>query len=308
MVPVLSERPARRAAERTDFMLAGLLRTMRPHQWVKNLFVLAPLVFAHQLLNQAVALRAVAGFVLFCMLASSVYVLNDIVDVEADRRHPVKKNRPIAAGKVPVSVARVAFVVLLTGVVIGGAMLSWAFLGAALAYLVNNLAYSFGLKKVAYIDVLSIAMGFELRVVAGALAAEVPPSWYLLVVMFLLATFLGLGKRLHELSHIEDGATRSALRTYNPTVGSWLMVATGVLTVIVYAVYTLDPTTVARFGTTHLVWTSAFTLFGLLRFVMLVRRRTHAESPTDAMLRDVPFLANLALWAIAVTAILYSAW
>lgn len=287
-------------------MLVGLIRTARPHQWVKNLFVLAPLVFAHQLLNVEVALRALAGFALFCLLASAVYILNDVVDVEADRKHPVKKLRPIPAGIVPIPAARVVFVGLIITVVVGGAVLSPAFLATALGYLANNLAYSFKVKKVAYLDVLSIALGFELRVLAGAFAAGVPASHYLVIVMFLLAMFLGLGKRLHELAVAGEGHTRSALRAYDPRVVTWLMVGTGIATVVTYAVYTLDPETIARFGTPYLGITTVFTLFGMLRFVHLVRRKSHAESPTDAMLRDLPFLTNLALWAIAVTVVLYA--
>ncbi len=286
--------------------LLGLIKTMRPHQWVKNLVVLGPLVFAHQLLNLEVALRAVAGFALFCLLASAIYVLNDLVDVEADRKHPVKKLRPIAAGTVPVPVARGAFAGLILLVAAGSASLSLSLLGAMTGYLVLNLAYSFKLKRVAYVDVLCIALGFELRVLAGAFAADVPPSIYLVVVMFLAAMFLGLGKRLHELGVAAEGETRSVLRAYNARVVTWLLAGFGVATVVTYAIYTLDPATIERFGTPYLVVSTLFTAFGLFRFIQLVRRRSHAESPTDAMLRDPAFLLNLALWAIAVTVILYA--
>jgi 4-hydroxybenzoate polyprenyltransferase len=287
-------------------VLLGLLKTMRPHQWVKNLVVLGPLVFAHQLLNFEVALRALLAFALFSLLASAIYVLNDIVDVEADRKHPVKKLRPIPAGTVPMGVAKGAFAGLLAIVVAGGIWLSPWFLGAALGYLVLNLAYSFKLKRVAYVDVLCIALGFELRVLAGAFATDVPPSVYLVVVMFLAAMFLGLGKRLHELGVVSEGETRSVLRAYDPKTVTWLVSGFGIATGLTYGVYTLDPETVERFGTPYLVLSTIFVLFGLMRFVLLVRRRSHAESPTDAMLRDLPFLTNLALWAIAVTVILYA--
>lgn len=286
--------------------LLGLIKTMRPHQWVKNLVVLGPLVFAHQLLNLEVALRAVAGFALFCLLASAIYVLNDLVDVEADRKHPVKKLRPIAAGVVAVPVARGAFAALILVVAAGSAALSLSLLGAMAGYLTLNLAYSFKLKRVAYVDVLCIALGFELRVLAGAFAADVPPSIYLVVVMFLAAMFLGLGKRLHEIGVLAEGETRSVLRAYDPHIVTWLLAGFGVATVVTYAVYTLDPATIERFGTPYLVVSTLFTAFGLFRFVQLVRRKSHAESPTDAMLRDPAFLVNLALWAIAVTVILYA--
>ncbi len=285
----------------------GILKTMRPHQWVKNGSVLAPLVFAHQMLNFEVAMRALAGFALFCLLASAVYILNDIVDIEADKLHPTKKMRPIPAGIVPLPMAKGVFAGLVITVIVLGGLLSLPFLAATMGYLANNLLYTFRLKKVAYLDVLSIVMGFELRVIAGALAAGVPASWYLLIVIFEFAAFLGLGKRLHELSIAGDGATRAALRSYSPSVITWLMLATGIAGVATYAIYTLDPETIARFGTPYLGITTIFILFGVLRFVWLVRRRSHAESPTDAMLHDLPFLANLGVWASAVMVILYAA-
>ena len=205
-------------------MLPGLLRTMRPHQWVKNLFVLAPLVFARELTNPGIAAHAFAGFACFCVLSSAVYVLNDLLDVEADREHPTKKNRPIASGKVSSDAGRSFFVVLLLIAITGSALLGMPFLLVSMGYLTNNLAYSFGLKKVAYLDVLSIAGGFELRVLAGAYAASVPASSYLLLFTFLLACFLGLGKRRHELAHVSGGQTRAALRAYDPRIVTGLLV------------------------------------------------------------------------------------
>jgi decaprenyl-phosphate phosphoribosyltransferase len=295
-------------------MLAGLLRTMRPHQWVKNLPVLAPLVFARELFDLPAALRALAGFVLFCLLASSVYVLNDLVDVEADRQHPTKKNRPIASGKVSTGQARGALAVLATAAVAGSAALGGAFLAAAIGYLVLNLAYSFRLKRVAYVDVLCITAGFELRVLGGSFAAQVPPSTYLLVVVFLGATFMGLGKRAHELAAMEErtsltgaaaGATRAVLGAYDLRILMPLLYVFGIATVITYVVYTIDPANVALLGTRWMVASTFFTGFGILRFVYLVRRKADADSPTDAMLRDPPFLMNLLAWALAVVMILY---
>jgi len=289
-------------------MVKGLLRTMRPHQWVKNLFVLAPVVFAQELFDTEKVLGAGAGFVCFSLLASAVYVLNDLVDVEADRAHPVKKNRPIASGAVSEGAARVAMVAL-AAVALGGAwFLGVWFLASLAGYLTNNIAYSFGMKRVAYLDVLSIALGFELRVLAGSFAADVPPSAYLLVVTFLLALFLGLGKRMHELVQQEKSGSahsRKVLERYSKGVVTGMLWVTGIATVATYVVYTLDPATRDQFGTDLLPITSAFTLFGVLRFVHLVRSRPDAESPTEEMLKDVPFIANLVLWGAAIVAIIY---
>lgn len=291
-------------------MLRGLLRTMRPHQWVKNLFVLAPVIwwmFAQQRWAPVKVGLALAGFACFSLLASAVYVLNDLVDVEADRAHPVKKHRPIPSGLVTPEAAKWAMVGLAVIALGGGWALGPWFFATLLGYVVNNVAYSFGLKRLAYVDVISIAVGFELRVFAGGFAAQVEPSYYLLIVTFLLALFLGLGKRLHELvqqSVSGSAGSRKVLERYNKTAVTVLLTLTGVATVATYVDYTLDPHTRAQFGTDLLVVSSAFTLFGVLRFVHLVRNRPDAESPTEEMLRDVPFLANLVLWGVAVVAII----
>lgn len=287
---------------------------MRPHQWVKNLPVLAPLVFALELFDLGSALRALAGFAIFCVLVGAVYVLNDLADVEADRLHPVKKNRPIASGRITVAEARIACAVL-AAIALGGSLaLGLAFLGAALGYFLLNVAYSFKLKNIAYVDVLCIAGGFELRVLAGSFAAEVPPSAYLLICMALAAVFLGLGKRAHELAAMQERAssggakkneTRSALGGYDPRVLTPLLYACGIATLVTYIVYTLDPHTIMAFGTHWLSVSAIFVAIGLFRFVHLVRRHASAESPTDAMLRDSPFLASLAGWAVSVVLILY---
>lgn len=291
-------------------MIRGLLRTMRPHQWVKNLFVLAPVVwwmFSEQRFDPTKLLLAVGGFGCFSLLASAVYVLNDLVDVEADRVHPVKKNRPIASGQVGEGSAKVAMLVLAATALLGGWFLGPWFLATSCGYLLNNIAYSFGMKRVAYLDVISIAVGFELRVFAGSFAADVTPSTYLVAVTFLLALFLGLGKRMHELVQQErTGAagSRKVLQRYNKTAVTVLLWITGTLTVATYLVYTLDPHTRTQLGTDFLGVSSAFTLFGVLRFVHLVRNRPDAESPTEEMLRDAPFLTNLAVWGVVVVAII----
>ncbi len=287
-------------------LFPGLLRAMRPHQWVKNSFVLFPLIFAKQLFVLSAALRGVAAFTCFCLASSAVYLLNDLRDVEADRVHPVKKNRPIASGQVPEGVARTTALVLVLISAGGGLALAPWFTGAVLGYVLLNVAYSFRLKRVPYLDVLCIATGFELRVIGGAAAALVPPSTYLLLVTFLLASFLGFGKRMHELMQGEEAhSQRSVLRAYSQRTLEALLAVTALATVVTYVVYTLDATTIHEFGTKWLILTAPFTLFGVLRFLQLVRGHPHAESPTDEMLRDQPFIANLALWVLAVIVIIY---
>ncbi|MCB9595777.1 MAG: UbiA prenyltransferase family protein [Sandaracinaceae bacterium] len=296
-------------------MIRGLLRTMRPQQWVKNLFVLAPFLYyelprVHETgtLHVEKLLGALAGFVCFSLLASAVYVLNDVVDVEADRAHPVKRNRPIPAGVVSLAAAKVAMAALALAALGGGYFLGWLFLGSLAGYIVNNVAYSFGLKRLAYVDVLSIAIGFELRVLAGSFAADVPPSHYLLIVTFVLAMFLGLGKRMHELVQQEkvgSSKTREVLARYNKRAVNLLLLATGAGTVGTYVVYSLDPSTRDQFGTDYLVLSSVFVLLGVLRFVQLVRTHPEIESPTEQMLRDVPFIVTGLLGAASLVLIVY---
>jgi len=282
---------------------------------VKNVFVLAPVLY-YELPRAAAAgevnvdkvLGALAGFACFSLLASSVYVLNDIVDVEADRAHPVKKNRPIASGRVSLAAGKIAMAALAISALGGGYFLGWLFLASLGGYIVNNIAYSFGLKRVAYVDVLSIALGFELRVLAGSFAADVPPSTYLLVVTFALAMFLGLGKRMHELVQQEKSGSaksRAVLASYSKRAVHLLLLTTGGATVVTYVVYTLDPRTRGQFGTDYLVVSGVFMLLGVLRFVWLVRHSPDADSPTEQMLRDVPFIAIGVLAAASLFLIVY---
>jgi 4-hydroxybenzoate polyprenyltransferase len=279
---------------------------MRPHQWVKNTFVLAPLVFAKELFHLDMALRALGAFGLFCLASSAVYIFNDLADVEADREHPVKRHRPIASGKLSEGAARgamFAFALIAGG---GGLFLEPAFGATAMGYLLLNILYSKVLKRIAYVDVLCITTGFELRVLGGAFAAEVPASAYLLVATFLLATYLGFGKRMHELMQ-GDGASkqRSVLAAYGERTLTIAMWATAIATIVTYAIYTLDPATRASFGTDYLIVTIPMPVFGVLRFLHLVRRQHTAESPTEDMLRDRPFLVNIIAWVIAVLAVIY---
>jgi len=268
--------------------------------------VLAPLVFAKELGTLAPALRTAAAFGLFCLASSAVYILNDLADMEADRAHPVKRQRPLASGQVPTGVARGVGLFLAGSVLAGSALLGpWVFVSIG-GYLALNLAYTFGLKRVAYLDVLSITVGFELRVLTGTFAAQVPPTVYLLVVTFLLATFLGFGKRLHELVPGEGTSKqRSALAGYDRKTLLTLLYVTGLATVVTYVVYTLDPANRTAFGTDYLLLSAPMPLFGVLRFLHLVRTHPDVESPTEEMLRDKPFLANLALWAVVVLALIY---
>lgn len=285
--------------------LTGMLRTMRPHQWVKNLFVLAPVVFAKHLAHPSIIKSALGAFGVFCLLAGAIYTLNDLVDVEADRHHPVKRKRPIASGTVPPALAKVMVVGLLV-VALGGASLGPPkFLAVAVAYLVLQIAYSFKLKQYPWIDVLCIASGFVLRVLAGGYAIKTPVSGYMLACTLLLALFLGFGKRRHEIAGANPEKQRKALERYSQRSLFWALATTGFATVATYTAYTLDPHTQQFFRSDWLWLTALHPLLGVLRFLQIVHGRPQAESPTQEILRDTPFVLNVIIWIVEVVVILY---
>ncbi len=287
-------------------MIGPLLRTMRPRHWAKNLAVGTPVLFAQKLTDGQAALRAAAAVGVFCLLSSAVYLWNDVVDREKDRAHPKKRLRPIAAGKLSVRAALVAAVVLAT-IGLGLAIrLGLGFFAAAAAYAVLNVFYSSVLKRIAYLDVVVIAVGFLLRVTAGALAVRVVASPWLLVCTGLGACFLGFGKRAHEAGLQTSNEARPSLAAYRASrsplrLALW---GTGLATVGAYLAYTLAEHTRTFFHTNHMVWTSPLVLIGLARFATLVDR-PGAESPTDEMLRDPVAIATFVAWAAAVVGIIY---
>ena len=287
-------------------VVGGLLKTIRPHQWVKNLFVMAPIVFAKNVFQAQSLTRALTAFGIFCLLSGSVYTLNDILDVEADRIHPTKRNRPIASGRVPLNVARGFLAVLVVVAFSLSALLfKMNFFAVAMSYFVLNVAYSLRLKKVPFLDVMCIAAGFVLRVMGGGFAIDVRVSWYMFACTALLALFLGFGKRRHEISSEHAGKQRKSLESYSAGGLNAALAITGSLTVATYVLYTLDKDTRAFFRTDQLWMTTPSVLIGIWRFVQIVRGNPKSESPTQEMLRDGLFVLNLVAWAIVVVVIVY---
>lgn len=286
----------------------ALVACMRPKQWVKNAFVLAPVTFARKLDEPRALGLALLAFASFSMLASAVYVLNDVVDREADARHPDKRRRPIASGLVPLAVAAPFGVALAAaGILLAAPLGPWT-VGAACGYLALNVAYTFALKKLAWLDVLSIGLGFQLRVLAGSFAVAVRPSRWLLGMTLLMALFLGLGKRLHERGISADAsAFRGALRGYPPAVLRPAHALIGLATAIAYSVYTVLPATAAWLGTSRLALTVPFALAGMWRFARLTRETERAASPTDRMLRDPGFMVAALGYAASALVVVYGA-
>jgi decaprenyl-phosphate phosphoribosyltransferase len=286
--------------------IRGLVRTIRPHQWVKNVFVLAPIVFAREVFRPELFTSAALAFFVFCLLAGAIYTINDLADVEADREHPVKRHRPIASGRVPVGVARV-FAALLIGVSLGGAtwLSPWFGLVAG-AYFVLNVAYTFKLKHVAYLDVACISAGFVMRVMGGGFATHTHISGYLYACTATLALYFGFGKRRHELTTAaRAGKQRAALEGYTREGLDAALLLAGGVTTLLYLAYTLDSQT-RHFFQSETLWPSTFLVaLGLGRFLYLVRNRPRAESPTQVMLSDGPGVAIVLTWAVMLVWVIY---
>jgi 4-hydroxybenzoate polyprenyltransferase len=286
----------------------ALLLSLRPHQWTKNLVVLAALAFSKHLFDGDAVVRVAAAFATFCALSGAVYLVNDLVDLERDRLHPLKRARPIASGALPVSTARGAAVCLLAVGLLAAWGLGPGFFACALSYLALNLAYSFALKNVVILDVLAIAIGFVVRAVAGALAIGVAFSDWLLVCTILLALFLALAKRRHELATLENAAGhRQALAEYSPYLLDQMIAVVTASCLTAYAFYTLAPETVEKYRTSRLALTIPFVIYGIFRYLYLVHRKEQGGSPSDVLLTDWPLLAAVALWAAAVVLIVYTA-
>lgn len=292
--------------------LASLLISLRPEQWTKNLVVFAGLLFGRELFDptgKPLAL-ACAAFAVFCGLSGVVYLLNDVADREADRRHPVKSRRPIASGALSPGRA------ILAALLIGGVSLALAFglnpaFGAvAVAYVVMQAAYSWRLKHLVILDVLTIAFGFVLRAVAGAVVIHVEISHWLLLCTVLLALFLALSKRRHELVLLAGGAIehRRILGQYSPYLLDQMIGVVTASTLVAYIFYTISPETVQKFGTDRLGLTIPFPLYGIFRYLYLVHLKEGGGSPTSMLLNDRPLLLCVALWAAAVVVIVYRPW
>jgi 4-hydroxybenzoate polyprenyltransferase len=286
----------------------ALLVSLRPHQWTKNLVVLAALAFSKHLFDGDAVVRAGMAFATFCGLSGAVYLVNDLVDLERDRLHPSKRHRPIASGALPVATARAAAASLVALGLLAAWGLGPGFFACALSYLALNLAYSFALKDVVILDVLAIAIGFVVRAVAGALAIQVVFSDWLLVCTILLALFLALAKRRHELATLENAVGhRQALAEYTPYLLDQMIGVVTASCLTAYAFYTLAPETVEKYRTERLALTIPFVIYGIFRYLYLVHRKEQGGSPSDVLLTDRPLLAAVALWAAAVVLIVYTA-
>jgi 4-hydroxybenzoate polyprenyltransferase len=284
----------------------ALFASLRPRQWVKNLFVLAGVIFSQQLLTPRVW-PALAAFAIFCGLSGAIYLFNDVADVDKDRLHESKRRRPVASGALPIGAAIGFGVLLLAGCLAAAFRLSPAFGLVALAYGVLLTAYSVWLKHLVILDVLTVAAGFVLRAVAGAVAVDVEISGWLLICTILIALFLALGKRRHEYRSLTGDAVahRPILAEYSEGFLDQMISVVTASTVTTYALYTMSPETVAKFHTRLLPLTLPFVLYGIFRYLYLLYRRDLGGNPSDLLVTDRGLLLDALLWMLTTLAIIY---
>lgn len=284
-----------------------LLTAMRPHQWSKNLFIFAPMLFGLKIADPQAVGYSIVAFLSFCFLASGMYILNDWMDIDEDRIHPEKRNRPLSSGALPIAVAAFGFVILIIGGLASAWLVGPQFLLIAGLYFVMTLAYCLALKNMMILDCMTIAAGFVLRVVGGAVAVGVAASHWLIVCAFLLALFMAFSKRRQEILQLSLSAVkhRSVLSQYTPGYLGHVNVALIAATIVCYALYTVSAETVDRFGTDKLIYGTGFVIYGLLRYMALIENPSKGGNPSKMLIEDIPLLATVVLWALYNATIIY---
>lgn len=288
-------------------MIQDIIQAMRPHQWIKNFFIYAALIFSQNIFNLTLLLKATIAFSAFCLISSALYIFNDLKDLEEDKRHPLKSKRPIASGKIKKSTAILEVIILSLLGFSSAFTLNKNYFIIILVYFLIQMAYSIKLKHVVILDVFVVALGFLIRVVAGGLAIEVSLSSWLLICTILLALFLALSKRRHELVLLEDSASdhRPILQEYSPYLLDQMIAVVTASTVIAYCLYTISEETVTKFGTANLIFTVPFVLYGIFRYLYLIHQKSEGGSPEALLIKDKPLLIDIFLWIVAAIIILY---
>jgi len=287
--------------------LKQILISMRPKQWTKNVILFAALIFSRNLFHTESFLRVLEAFILFTLLSGSVYVFNDLIDIEKDRCHPKKSHRPLASGKLNPTNAIIASILVGVTSLVLSFLLNIRFGMVVLSYLVLQLAYTLSLKHIIILDVFCVATGFVLRVLAGAVVIDVPVSTWLLVCTMLLALFLSFCKRRHELINLEAEAVnhRKSLKEYSAYLLDQMIAVVTASTLISYALYTMSVETVQKFQTTNLKYTIPLVLFSIFRYLYLIHQKDEGGNPESIILRDRPMILNICIYVLMVCLILY---
>jgi len=288
-------------------MLANYIAALRPRQWIKNIVLFAGLIFSQNVFAVPLLLKSLAAFATFCLLASSIYLINDVKDIESDRNHPVKKERPIASGKIKPGSA-IALAVILGGIsLVSSFMLELNFFYLCAGYFVGMLFYSLFLKHTVILDIMIIAGGFILRAVAGAAAIGVSISSWLLVCTTFIALFLVISKRRHEVILLGENASnhRQNLEEYGLKFLDQMIAIVTTATMMSYILYTVDTVTIEKFGTSNLLFTAPFVLFGIFRYLYLIYQKGRGGRPEQVLLNDPPILIAIILWVVTAVIIIY---
>jgi len=287
--------------------LRNIFVELRPVQWIKNLFLFAGLIFSLSFIRVVPILQSILGFVIFCLASSAIYIFNDIVDKEIDNIHPQKRKRPVASGELSSGFALFVSISLASISLILSLFLNRAFFFVCFSYIVLMVIYSVVLKRIVILDVIVIATGFILRAVAGAVAIEVTISQWLLLTTFLIALFIGLCKRRHEIILLTKDADsyRGTLFHYSSYLLDQMIAVVSASTVVTYALYTMAETTYMKFGTRYLGFTVPFVIYGIFRYLYLVHRKEGGGSPEKTLLNDSPILMDVLLWGISAILIIY---
>jgi 4-hydroxybenzoate polyprenyltransferase len=285
-----------------------LFRSLRPQQWIKNGFILIPLIFAQRVFHGPSVFLSLQALFIFCILSSAIYLINDINDLEADRRHPEKRHRPLAAGLISTTLAKVTAVLLLTVSLLWGAHVGRVFLFVLAIYLTVQLLYNYRLKEIVILDIFCVSSGFFLRVTSGAVAIDVSISHWLIICTVLISIFLALAKRRHELvllGNTEAGNHRKALSSYSPLLLDQMMGVITASTLLSYMLYCVSPETIEKFQTDHLIYTFPFVLYGIFRYLYLIHIKAQGGAPEKILVSDLPMAVSIILWGLFCMLIIY---
>lgn len=292
-------------------MIGHVIKLIRTKQWIKNFFVFAPLLFSKHVFEYEFAIPSLIAFVIFCLASSSVYILNDILDVESDRAHPKKKYRPIASGEISIKQAAVILCLLLIVVFASFGIVRTGFAILVIVYILTNLLYSLKLKSIVLLDVFFISFGFMLRVLGGAAAIGVTVSSWMVLTTIFISLFLALSKRRAELSQVvnQDNIERQrkVLKDYSVEFADQLNTIAAAGTIISYALYTVSERTVLIFGTEKLIYTTPFVIYGIFRYMFLMHKKNLGESPSSIVTKDIPIIINVFCWFMMCLLIIYKA-
>ena len=285
-----------------------LLESLRPTQWIKNAFILIPLLFAKRVFYYQSLLQSLAALAIFCLLTGAVYLINDIIDLEADREHPQKKLRPLAARRISIRLAKITSAILLLISLLWGAYLGRNFFLVLVIYLAIQVLYNCRLKNVVILDIFCISAGFFIRVVAGAVAIQVMISHWLIVCAILISMFLALAKRRHELvflGEVKAKTHRKILAEYSTSLLDQMIGVITASTLLSYMLYCTSTVTIQKFGTDRLIYTFPFVLYGIFRYLYLIHKKNRGGTPEKVLVSDIPLMLDVLLWALLCMLIVY---